>query len=350
MTRKENVLKTVHFDRPEYIPMVFAINGASWNFYDQDELQDLIEEHTFLFPGYTRKATPFKVPTGPNSTAGKPFTDDWGCVWEALEDGIVGTVVKHPLESWDDFDNYQAPDPSKSNGITAMNWDDVVKRVETQRGEGDLVRGGLRHGHTFLQLSDIRGYQNLLFDMMDEEPRLSKLIGMVEEFNAYSIKRFLQLGADWMSYPEDLGMQIGPMISPDMFRKYIKPSYKRLMQPARDADCIVHMHSDGDIRELVDELIDGGVQVINLQDLCNGIDWIRDKFTGKVCVDLDIDRQFVTTKGTPQQIDDLIREEVEKLGSKEGGLMMIHGLYPGPPIENVKALMDAMERYAFHYS
>ncbi len=122
------------------------------------------------------------------------------------------------------------------------------------------------------------------------------------------------------------------------------------MKPARDQGCIVHMHSDGDIRVLVDDLIEGGVEVINLQDLVNGIDWIADKFAGRTCIDLDIDRQSVTAQGTPQQIDDLIREEVEKLGSKKGGLMMIYGLYPTVPLENVEALMNAMEKYATYYS
>ena len=50
------------------------------------------------------------------------------------------------------------------------------------------------------------------------------------------------------------------------------------------------------------------------------------------------------------KIESLIREEVTELGSKAGGLMMIYGLYPNVPLENVKALMDAMERYAFYYS
>jgi hypothetical protein len=93
-------------------------------------------------------------------------------------------------------------------------------------------------------------------------------------------------------------MQIGPMLSPDHFRTYIKPSYQRLMQPARDKGLVVHMHSDGDIRDLVDDIIDGGVEVINLQDLVNGVDWIADRFAGKVCVDLDIDRQDITPQTT----------------------------------------------------
>ena len=145
-------------------------------------------------------------------------------------------------------------------------------------------------------------------------------------------------------------MQVGPMVTQEHFKKYIKPSYERLMQPARDAGVIVHMHSDGDIRQLLEDLIDGGVEVINLQDLVNGIDWIKSKLAGKVCLELDIDRAQITRFGTPEQIDALVREEVEKLGSKDGGLMMIYGLYPGVPAENVKAVMDAMERYATYYS
>ncbi|MBM6920442.1 hypothetical protein H6A12_04640 [Phocea massiliensis] len=133
-------------------------------------------------------------------------------------------------------------------------------------------------------------------------------------------------------------------VNPACYEHY-KPSYQRMMKLARDKGKIVHMHSDGDIRLLIDELIDGGVDIINLQDLVNGVDWIAERFKGRVCIDLDIDRQSVTPYGTPEDIDRLIRTEVETLSSKDGGLMMIYGLYPGVPIENVKALMDAMERY-----
>jgi uroporphyrinogen decarboxylase len=140
------------------------------------------------------------------------------------------------------------------------------------------------------------------------------------------------------------------MVTPAHFRQFIAPVYRRLVAPARRAGCIVHMHSDGDIRVLLDDLLACGVEVFNLQDLVNGIDWIADKLKGRVCIDLDVDRQKVTPYGTPGQVDALIREAVQKLGSPQGGLMMIYGLYPGVPLPNVKALMDAMEKYATFYS
>lgn len=131
--------------------------------------------------------------------------------------------------------------------------------------KGMFVSRGLRHGHTFLQLSDIRGYENLIFDMADEGVRLTKLIAGIEEFNMAIVNRYIALGADQITYAEDLGMQSGPMLSPAHFRKYIKSVYKRLMEPALKSGRIVHMHSDGDIRLLVDDIVDDGVKVINLQ-------------------------------------------------------------------------------------
>ena len=350
MTPRENLLRAVRFERPDYIPMVFHINAACWSNYPQEALAELKESHPFLFPNYERGTETVATTFGNTATAGKPYVDDWGCRWETVEDGIAGVITEHPLADWDAFGDYVPPDAETAYGTGKMNWERTAESLGRAREEGRLVSGGLQHGHTFLRLSYIRGYENLLYDMADDEPRLHRLIEMVEAFNMAFVQRYLELGVEWMSYPEDLGMQVGPMCSPDDFRKYIKPSYQRLMAPARDAGCIIHMHSDGDIRTLVHDLIDGGVEVINLQDLVNGIDWIKQQLAGKYCIELDIDRQDVTVFGTPDQVDALIREEVQKLGSKEGGLMMIHGMYPGMPLENARALMDAMERYATYYS
>ena len=349
MTPRENTLRAIRFEQPEHIPMNFSVSGACWHHYDQNALQDLMEAHPFLFPNFKRqeKVTPHY---GPCCRKDVPYADPWRCVWETTDDGIVGSVLGHPLADLAALESFEPPDPEATNGIGPVDWQATAEWVKRQKKDGQLVCGGLPHGHTFLRLQDLRGYEDLILDMADEEPRLEKLIGMVEAFNYEVVQKWMALEPDMMSYPEDLGMQVGPMLSPDSFRKYIKPVYQRMMRPAREQGCIVHMHSDGDIRTLVDDLIDGGVEVINLQDLVNGIDWIADKFAGRTCIDLDIDRQAITARGTPQQVDDLIREEVEKLGSGKGGLMMIYGLYPGVPLENVAALMDAMEKYATFYS
>ena len=350
MNIKENYLRAANFETPEYIPMNFHINRSCWQHYPQDALQELMADHPFLFPGF-KTTTEKIVPTfSRESDASKPYTDSWGCVWTCSESGMVGTVTEHPLASWNNFDSYIPPDPSTQNGMSDITWDAIAKQFELDQESGDLKRASLPHGHTFLKLLDIRGYENTLYDMFDDEPRFLKLLQMLEDFNYELVTRNIELGAEWMGYPEDLGMQNGPMLSPEHFKKYIRPVYERLVKPARDANCLIHMHSDGDIREFAFDLVDMGINIINLQDLVNGIDWIKDNLAGKVCIDLDIDRQKITPFGTPEQIDALIREEVQKFASKKGGLVMLYGMYPGIPLENVKAVMDAMEKYATYYS
>jgi uroporphyrinogen decarboxylase len=349
LDRDENILKAVRFDSPDYIPVEVRINKACWHHYPQDALQDLMAQHPLLFPGFERQDR--VVPQyAPHQIAGRPFTDPWGCVWETTDDGITGTVTEHPLADWSAFESHRMPDPGKTKGRVELDWDRCAEEARGALDRGELARGGLEHGHTFQLLADLRGYENLIFDMADDSPDLRRLIEVVEAFNLSLIDRYLDIGVNWVFYPEDLGMQIGPMVSPDHFREYIKPSYERLMKPARERGCIVHVHCDGDIRDLARDLVDAGVEVLNLQDLVNGLDWIGNNLTGRVCIDLDIDRQKITRFGTPAQIDALVREEVEKLGSRDGGLILGHGLYPGLPLENVKALMDAMEKYAGHYA
>ncbi len=345
----DNTLRAIRFERPEYIPMIFWINPACWHHYPHDLLFELMDEHPLLFPDFNseNKTAPDLAPW---ERAGAPYTDTWGCVWETTDDGITGSVTQHPLKDWDAFRDFTPPDPAQTNGMAAIDWSAIKAKIQNAETEGKHAAGSLEHGHAFLRLSYLRGYENLLFDMADGDKRLFRLIEMVESFSLGIVRRYVDSGVAMMRYPEDLGMQIGPMLSPEQFRTYIKPLYEHVMAPARDAGCLIHMHSDGDIRDLAADLTDSGVDALNLQDLVNGIDWIEANLKGRICIDLDIDRQQVTRFGTPGQIDELLRREVQQLGSPEGGLMMIFGLYPGVPVENVKALMEAMEKYAAFYS
>jgi hypothetical protein len=101
--------------------------------------------------------------------------------------------------------------------------------------------------------------------------------------------------------------------------------------------------------DIMDELLVAGVDIINPQDLCNGIDNLAREVKGRACIRLDIDRQSVVPFGTRSEIRGLIEEEVRKLGSPQGGLEMIAGIYPPTPAENVDALCSAMEEFRTYW-
>jgi len=138
-------------------------------------------------------------------------------------------------------------------------------------------------------------------------------------------------------------------MSPEHFRKYLKPCYAQIFGMCRDAGIHVYFHSDGHILEVIDDLIECGVTVINPQIRANTLDGLVEVCKGKVCVNLDLDRQLFPFC-TPKDIDEHIREAVVKLGSKQGGLMLVAECEPDVPLENIEAICQALEKYMFYYS
>lgn len=351
---RENLIRAYRFQSPERIPISVSVGGTCWAYYGRDAVEWVMGRHPTLFPDFRagEQSEPTFAPWRHKGT----FTDSWGCVWHVPEDGITGAVKDPPLASWDEFPNLTVPDPSVENGWAPIDWQPLVARAERRRrarstGEADddePFRLSLRHGHTFLTLEYLRGYENLIFDMHDDEPRLRRLIEIVTNFNLELQAKLLALEPDVFGLPEDLGLQNGPLLSPEMFAEYVAPSYRKYIAPIKRSGAIVHMHSDGHILALADQFIDLGIEVLNIQDLVNGVDSIKEAFGGRVAIDLDIDRQNVTVHGSAIDAGDLVRSEVSTLNTPEGGLSLSYNWGPPTPLENADAVMTAMEECGGH--
>ncbi len=183
MTPKENLLRAARFEHPEWIPMSCGVNPSCWERHPREELAEIMADHPLLFPGFRPPAEGEELQYAPWRRAGQPHTDSWGCVWRTLEDGITGTVTRRPLQDWSALSDFEPPDPGAHDGWQPVDWTAVAARVRSAREQGQLTRGNLRHGHTFLTMSYMRGYESLILDMADDEPNLHQLIDMVERFN-----------------------------------------------------------------------------------------------------------------------------------------------------------------------
>lgn len=353
MDYRENLIRAYRFQKPAWVPMATGVPPLLWKSpeYDPLELEELMLMHPILFPGYRKgSVTPDNVFIPVDMVKGRSYTDGWGCVWETNYTGMVGAVKNHPLEDYARLVNFKSPDPDKHNGMYEIDLSKMKADGEAARRDGWIFACHLPHGHTFLRLQDLRGYTSLLMDMMDEKPELDKLIAIIERFNVALIDRFISLKPDMITIAEDLGMQASPMISPDLFRKYVKPVYMKMTMPVKNAGIIVHEHSDGYIMDLMDDLIECGGDVINMQDLVNGIDNLVSHVKGRIAIDLDIDRQSITVNATPADIDAHVKECVVKLGSKQGGLSLSYQPWPPTPTRNIKAVFDAMEQYSEYWT
>ena len=345
MNYRENYIRNARLQGHEYIPVNVCLSQPMWNIYRED-LEKVVLKHPTIFPWYRAGSYDFK--TLPyvdlNKLSTEIVTDRWGCGWVYPIKGLDGAVVKHPLENIDDLDSFIPPVPDIPK-YTDEQWAQELKTVEERKNRGELVTAGTEHGFLFLRHTYLRGFENAMMDYATDEPRLHEIYNMIYNFWAPVVEFNVRRGVDQFTFGEDLGTQEATIISPADFNKWVKPVYAKLMKPCKDAGILVYLHSDGKTLDILEDQIEAGVDIVNPQDLCNGIDNIARRIKGKACIDLDVDRQSVVPFGTPKDIDDLIKEEVMKLGSKAGGLSMIVGIYPPTPMENLDAVCNAFEKY-----
>ena len=272
--------------------------------------------------------------------AGARIRDQWGCLWIYPLDYMDGQVIEHPLKDWSTLKSYKVPDPA-----TFTNWEQAAKDMESCRKQGKLAMCGTEHGFFFLKLTYLRGFENAMMDIAEHNTHLPELIAMIENYWMEIVKRWVDMKVDAISFGDDLGLQTSLPVSPAAWRTYIEPSFKRIFSYCREHNVHVWLHTDGYILDIIPDLIECGVSVLNPQDRVNGIENIRQLAWGKIAIDLDIDRQHLTFRGTPAEIDAHILDCVKTLGSPTGGLWMKFGAYPGTPIENIAAVIRAMEKY-----
>jgi len=314
-------VKALTFDYPEFIPLTVALLPAMWIKY-RDDLQALVDRHPAIFGPSERQPRDYDAVT--ERFAVGSYTDIWGCTWSNIHKGLASIVTGNPLPTRELVRAFRAP---------------------------DAPIGELPHGFMFMRLYYLRGFEELMIDFAEEPPELQMLIDIVLDHNMRELEIILskQQGRRTIHFGDDLGMQHALPISPEKWRKYLEPCYMRLYQRCREAGHYVYMHSDGHMTEIIPDLIECGVDVINPQIGANGLENITRLCKGKVCVNLDLDRQMFPF-WTPEDIDEHIRVAVETLGAPEGGLWLYAAPCENTPLENIEAICAAMEKYRGYYN
>ena len=339
LSNRENYLRNASMQGHEWIPASVCISGGYWHAY-REAAEDVCLKHPILFPGFEKGKTDFDAFA--RAEKDKQVVDAWGCTWYYELPGLDGIVTGHPLDDWAKFDAWQPPQPGEFT-------DDDRKRLDEQKERGELTSAGTEHGFCFMKLHYLRGYENFMLDIASEDPMLDKLIEVIASHHEARFRPYAEAGIDLFSAADDLGTQTNSIIGPRHFRKYILPTYKRIFGPFREGGAHVFMHSDGYIMDIVDLMIESGISIVNPQDLVNGIDEIARHIKGRVAIMCDIVRQSVVPFGSPQDVYDLVKEEVMKLGSPRGGLKFVVGIYAPTPPENLDALCRALEDYRTYW-
>lgn len=342
--RKEvvNYLKTVNFGYPEWIPATVGILPATWMKYGE-ELEKLLLDHPTIFPHYN-KGYFKKMRLSPEYKTGT-WVDVWGITWDNKEEGMCGAPLEAnaPLRNWADFQSYRVPDPVRYNRYgNAVDWERLRKDMEETKSAGGLAAGGFFHGAMYMQLYYLRGFNNFMIDVAMREPKLQELIRTVLEYNITLIKKWIETGAEFMHFGDDLGLQKNLPISPADWRYYLKPCFCRIYRTCREKDVYTYQHTDGYILDIIPDLIECGLHILNPQVRPNTLNGIARNCKGKICVALDLDRQMFPF-ATTDQIREHIKETVDTLAMPEGGLMLVAECAPDVTLDRIEAICKAME-------
>ncbi|MCK4376121.1 MAG: hypothetical protein KAX19_12355 [Candidatus Brocadiae bacterium] len=340
--RSRNYLRAAYFRSPEWIPCAVGIMPATWKRH-REELEDVLLRHPGLFPEFERGRTDFDA-VGDQRYAGGRFTDNWGCVWDNIAEGLDGVVVRSPLEDWERFPDWHPPDPiTEGEGWGAPpDWDRLRRQCEDAKRAGLIAAGHLPHGFMYMRLYYLRRFENLMLDFGSDEPRLEDLIDVVLQYNLAAIGKTIECGVEMIHFGDDLGIQKSLPISPAKWRRYLLPCYERMLGLCTERGVEVYFHSDGHMTEIIPDLIGAGVTILNPQVGANGLDGLARVAKGKVCVNLDLDRQLFPFAG-PEQIADHIRGAVAGLDSPAGGLMLYAECEPDVPLANIRAICKTLE-------
>ena len=257
------------------------------------------------------------------------------------------------------FTTYLAPLASVNTveDLKAYPWPDVKadyryahleERVKTLRQDGYFVLGSA--GHTgWEKACYMRGIDNISCDLIDNQDFAEYLLDLFCDAHCSMARRYAEAGVDMLWLSEDMGMQDRLFMSPEMYRRWVKPRTKKVIDAAREVnpDIFIAQHHCGKVDGLIPDFIEIGTNTLNpIQPECMDPVDIKRRYGDVLTMWGTVGAQSVFPFGTPDQVRQTVRDNIRNLGYN-GGLWIAPSQIIGPeaPWENVAAFFEAVEEY-----
>lgn len=338
MTGRERVLRALNFEPTDRVPMdIWVLPAARLAHGEafaqlQKRYEDRIDIMSFVGP-FDHGFTPEYYMVG-------TFTDPWGSVWRNLQPGVVGEVKQPVFADYEAMRGYVSP---KAEFL--RQWEQHKPALEQQlreaRKTGKFLIGGWVS--VFERLQFLRGTEDLYCDIALEEPELFALIDLVMDFLRVYVDAWAQMDVDAIPFGDDWGTQISLLISPVTWVKLFQPLYQELFDRIHAAGKKVFFHSDGYIFDLYPHFIEMGVDAINSQLWCMGVEKVAGQFAGKITFWGEISRQNTLPNGTPEDVKASARKMMQLLRVNGGGLIGQSEMNRDVPLANVQAFYEAWD-------
>ncbi len=305
---------------------------------------------------------------GPARVQGRPpwsengydkIQDEWGIEWWKPQDqGFYYDMRAHPLAATDQIEalaKYKFPDPldpGRYEGM-AQRADELMNRRQVAYVLGRNAPG------IFEIALWMRGFENFYCDMLANEAFAEALLDRIMEIKMEYWARALELvGPNVMmvSEADDLASQDRCLVSPELYRKLIKPRHTKLFSFIKRKARVpvkIFYHSCGAIAFVLPDLIESGIDVLNpVQVSATGMDTkeLKKRFGADITFyGGGVDTQHILPHGSPQQVRDEVRRRIDDLAPGGGFIFnTVHNIQADVPPENIMAMWEALREYGIY--
>ena len=261
------------------------------------------------------------------------FRDDWGVIWRKEPGDDIGVVIDPPLKE-PDLKGFEAPDPLPRAAY-----------LETFcRENPDRFRLVSLTSPIFQRAWFLRGFENFLMDLVLHKSFVHELCDMIMEYTAKMITEAVQYDVDGFFLMDDWGQQEGLLMSPEMWREYIKPRMSRLCDIVKEKGLPLFFHSCGDVECLLPEIIEMGIDVLNpFQPEVMDVYAIKKKYGDRLSFYGGVSTQELLPYATADEVRSDVRDKAARLGDGGGYILApAHAVQVDVPLENILALIDAI--------
>jgi len=263
--------------------------------------------------------------------------DEWGVGhWSGGREGTVDKMYA-PLagaRSVEDVEALPAP---------AINTEVDTSPIEHYHAAGYPVFGYA--GSIYEWSWWLRGMENFLMDLVSDGSLAEAVIAKVRGHTTRLALATAAVGVDVLCMYDDAGMQTGLQLSPDLWRRYVKPAWRHVLSTVRNRFPHVKffLHSCGKIDAIVPDIIELGFDILHpVQPECMDFEAVWKQFGNDIVFAATLSSQRLFPFGTPDEI----RQEVNRLAQTVGDerrafLMPSNVIQPEAPWENVVAFAEA---------
>jgi len=266
--------------------------------------------------------------------------DKWGVVKRD-----TGQTTPHPIEapikSEKDLETYKAPDPDDPSRYEALK--SMVDRFKGERAIVAIIE------QPFMRVNEIRGAEDHFVDMIINPDLIHRLNDIVVAHHLQTIRNFIEAGADIVCFSGDYATTENLMARPEHLEEFGIAPLGKLADFCHSHDMPCILHSDGDIRPIMDTLLSiGGIDGLHPIDPTAGLDIgdFKEKYGKRVCLLGSIDCGPLMMWGTPEEVREAVKENIRKAG-KGGGYVAAssHSIQSKAKPENYVAMVKAIREF-----